>query len=340
VKAYYGVLAIYGLARLAVEHNRPQLLDRVEEILADFPDRIDHPHYNFPSYRVGGNALAYMIFLGRLPARRGELRHYADEMMTAPRDHNGVLEHIHPPRGRIWIDVATAASPFLTFAGRALGDPSFLDEAAHQSIALYDALIDRDIGLLHQCEGFLASGVRSTDHWGRGTGWGILGLAELVDALPAGHPARPDAETRLLDLATALVNYQTAGGLWRQEIPSEEAWEETSGTGLIVYAMALGIRAGVLDADTFLEPVKRGILGLTHFSVNSDYSTEGSCPGTLCPGDGTPHAYVTLRRPEHDEVHSFSAIILAMAAAGIVDVRQVRLRQPVGLDCDLPRSTQ
>lgn len=335
VKAYYGVLAIYGLARLGFRHQDDAVLGRVERILARFPDQIDHPRYNFPSYAVGGNALAYMVSSGRLQHRAADVSEYAEEMMTAARDGRGILELPNSPGGRIWIDVATAASPFLLFAGTALGRPAWIDEAVHQSVAMYDALLDDDTGLLHQCEGFIAPGVRSSDHWGRGQGWGILGLAELAAGLPVDHPRRPDVIARLRELSETLLPYQSGRGYWRQEVNEPTAWEELSGTGLIAYSLGLSIEAGILSPDRFAEPVRRAIEGIARHGVNPDFSTENSCPGTLCPGEGsekgTPAAYIA-RKPYRDEVHSFAPVILAMSVAPVVGVGQVTLR-------DAPQST-
>ncbi|WP_116951771.1 glycoside hydrolase family 88 protein [Jiangella endophytica] len=326
VKAYYGVLAIYALARLADRYQDRGLLARVERILARFPDEVDHPPYNFASYRIGGCATAYEAARGRATGRHDLLAEYAEEMMTAPRDARGILEHIAPPRGRIWIDVAMAAAPFLLYAGRALDRPEYVDEAVHQAVALHDALLDTATGLLHQCEGFLGAGVRSTDHWGRGNGWGHLALAELAAGLSEDHPGHADVVARFVALSARLLPYQSRRGLWRQELPDPGSWEESSGTGLITYSLGRGIEAGVLDPQTYGPAVRRGIAGLGGYAVNPDWSTENSCPGTLCPGDGTARAYVELREPHRDEVHSFAAIILAMSVAPVVGVESVALR--------------
>ncbi len=335
VKSYYGVLAIYALARLGVRHHDEAILQRVETILARFPDDVVHPNYNFPSYRIGGNALAYMLSIGRLRERAPEVAFYADEMMNAPRDRRGILEHIQPPAGRIWIDVVTAATPYLLFAGTALHRPDWIDEAVHQAVAMYDALLDQTTGLLHQSEGFVAPGVRSTDHWGRGQGWGILGLAELAVSLAPTHPRREDVERRFVALATTLLAHQSPRGYWRQQVSDPSAWEELSGTGLIAYSYGLGLESGLLGPDRFAEPTQRAIQGIARFSVNPDLSTENSCPGTLSPGEGaakgTPAAYLA-KEPHRDEVHSFAPIMLAMSVAPVVGVTDVVLR-------DAPQTT-
>lgn len=330
VKAYYGVLAIYALARTAVETASDPLLAKVETVLRRFPDQIDHPHYNFLSYRIGGIAQSYLIEQGRMLDRRALLQEYAEEMMAAPRDGRGILTMPHSAGDLIWIDVAMAATPFLMFAGQAFGRDDYVEEAVNQAVLMYDEFLDPATGLLHQCKNFIAPGVRSSDHWSRGNGWGFFALAELVAGLPTDHPRKAEVEQRYLALATSLLAYQGPHGLWRQEIPMAEAWEESSGTALILYGLGLGLRANTLAGPRWAEAVTSGLQGLTRYCINPDYSTENSCPGTLCPGSGaekgTPSAYVRLRTPHRDEPHSFGTFMLALSIADTVGLAELPLR--------------
>ncbi|RIQ33692.1 glycoside hydrolase family 88 protein [Jiangella rhizosphaerae] len=330
VKHYYGLLAIYGLARTAAAAGDEDLWARTEKILRRFPDGVDHPHYNFPSYRIGGIPQAYLLAQGRMADRADLVREYAEEMMTAPRDHAGlVVLPAEPAAEKIWIDAAMATAPYLLYAGLALEDERYLDEAVHQAVGLHDALIDHSCGLLHQCRNFVAPDRFSQDHWSRGNGWGYLALAELVDGLPASSQHREDVERRFAALSYALLPHQSHRGLWRQEIPHPLAYEETSGSALILYGIGVGLRTGVLDAGDFGPAFRRGIGALTSICVNPDFSTEFSCPGCLCPGTGprkgTLQSYMT-QLPHRDEPHSFGPLLLALAEAHRHGVTAVELR--------------
>ncbi|MFD6416272.1 glycoside hydrolase family 88 protein [Streptomyces sp. NPDC060194] len=339
VKAYYGVLAVYALARAASEAGDDTALDHAERVVRRFPDGVAHPPYNFPSYRIGGIAHAFLSARGRLADRAELLRHHAEEMMTATRDAKGILAMPGRP-DLVWIDVAMAAAPFLMYAGLALEEPRYVDEAVSQAVLMYDEFLDPATGLLHQCRGFVAEGVLSRDHWGRGNGWGLFALAELLGGLPAGHERRGEVVERFTALSRSLLPYRSARGLWRQEIPMAEAWEESSGTGLIVYGLGVGIRQGVLVGEEWRDAVADGVRGLARWCVNTDFSTENSCPGTLCPGEGeaagTPEAYVRLRAPFRDEPHGFAALILAMSVAPVAGVGSVRLRPSPQSETYLP----
>lgn len=320
VRHYYGLLAIYSLAKSAEASADEELWDRVAAILRRFPDEIDHPRYNFPSYRIGGIPQAYLLANGRMADRADLVREYAEEMMTAPRDAKGiVVMPWAPERGLIWIDSAMATSIYLLNAGLALAEDRYLDEAVHQSVAQYDEFLDPGNGLLHQCKNFVAPQVYSGDHWGRGNGWGLIALAELAAGLPADHPGRAAVVQRFESLAAALLPHQSQRGLWRQEIPEPLSYEESSGTGLILYSYGLGLRHGLLDEEVYGQHFDRGVAGLVAMGVNPDFSTMRSCPGCLCPGTGeergSAQAYMTLKLPYRDELHGAGPIILALSEA-------------------------
>lgn len=320
VKNYYGLLAIYGLVLTAEAGNNDQLLDRCRNILKRFPDEVEHPRYNFPSYNIGGIPSAYMYMKGYFPEKREEVREYAEEMMTAARDSKGIMSNPHhPEKELIWIDVAMAVTPYLLFAGLAFNEEKYIDEAAKQAFLHYEEFLDEDNGLLHQCKNFIEPGVYSKDHWSRGNGWGYIALTELINYLPEDSKHRPLAEKYFKDFSAALLPYQSRRGLWRQEIPFEYSYEETSGTGLILYGYGVGLRRGVLDRETYFEPFKKGVEGLNKICINDDFSIENSCPGCLCPGEGeekgTVKAYVTLKLPHRDEHHGFAPLMFSMIEA-------------------------
>lgn len=320
VKNYYGVLAIYALVRTAEVMGNHELFERCRNILDKFPDEIDHPFYNFPSYTIGGIAKAYMLYLGKMPEKKTQVIEYAEEMMHAPRDRKGIMSMPQcPEMEKIWIDVATAVTPYLLYTGLATGEQKYIDEAAKQTFLMYEELLDRENGLLHQCKNFIAPGVYSEDHWSRGNGWGYIALTELVRCLPGNSVHRTKAENYFKSLSKAFLPYQTKSGLWRQEIPFEYSYEESSGTAMILYGYGVGIRMSILERSTYLPAFQKGIEGLYKLCINKNYSTERSCPGCLCPGQdeekGTVKAYVTLKLPYRDEHHSFAPFMLAMVEA-------------------------
>ena len=329
VDSYYGLLAYWGLAQAAVASKNEALLQKCREYLSQYPEHFPHPHYNFEVYRAGGNGKAWLFFKGMAPEWENVIREYAEVTLKAPTDANGILcLPSDQSRKRIWIDVVTCATPFMLYAGLALKEQRYIDFAAEQCFKLYEVFLDQTCGLLHQARGFMKNPKRmSADHWSRGNGWCLAGLTELIRYLPSDSVHREKAEEYFRDLIDALLPYQTSRGLWCQEITEPLAWEESSGTGLILYGIGVGMRTGILEGEIYRSAFEKGIWGLGTYCLKEDYSTYRSCPGCLCPRfeeeHGTVRAYLAGKTPQKDEVHSYGCLMLAFTEAyrnGITEV--------------------
>lgn len=322
VRHYYGILAIYGLCRIADQTGSQAVLERTHQILSRFPDAVNHPRYNFPSYRIGGLARAFAFWRGIDPAASELVRTYADELMTAPRDPKGILKW---PGGTehdlIWIDVAMAATPYLLFAGLALGNQCYINQAAEQAFLMYNEFYDPETGLLHQSKNFNGAGRYSADHWSRGNGWGYIALTELVQYLPTDSVHRARAEKYFVDLSAAILNCQNSRGLWRQEMTLDTAWEESSGSALFLYGFGVGLRTGILAPEKYAAAFAHGIQGLGQYCIGKDLTTYQTCQGCLCPGNGpdkgTVHAYLTAVKAKPNDEHSWGPFMLALAEASL-----------------------
>ncbi|GAA2729107.1 glycoside hydrolase family 88 protein [Cellulomonas aerilata] len=107
--------------------------------------------------------------------------------------------------------------------------------------------------------------------WARGNGWVIAAMARTLMALPSGDPQAAEYRSMLQRMAARLARLQGADGMWRSSLlsPSLYPAPETSATALFTYAMAYGIRTGVLDAGTYLPVVLNAWKGLTTTSLKS-----------------------------------------------------------------------
>ena len=128
-----------------------------------------------------------------------------------------------------------------TIAAVRAGDPDGL-AAAVRLVTTYAARLQQPEGLFHHDAG-------APTAWGRGNGFGALGLSELLTVLPADHPDR----TAVLDVhrrhLAAMRAHQAPDGMWRQVVDEPGSYRETSVTAMTLTAMARGIRLGWLDAS-------------------------------------------------------------------------------------------
>lgn len=327
IQFYYGILAYYALAQAADAGKNEELLKKCKDYLDLYPDKFEHPYYNFEVYRVGGIAKAWLFNKGYMPHTADDLRKYAEITMNSPHSKEGLLSH-PVYTDHVWIDTVAFVTPFMLYVGLTLGEQKYIDYAVSLCFKSYELFLDRTNGLLHQAKGFMLNPERVTpEHWSRGNGWGYVGLTELVQYLPENSEYREKAIEYYISHTDALIENQTERGLWRQEIPEELAWYESSGTGLILYGIGVGIRCGILKDEKYMEALKKGIEGLGKYCITKEYMTRISCPGCLAPGvgkdRGTVKSYLTEKFPQDDEPHSYGCIMLALVEAyknGITEI--------------------
>ncbi|MFL2761726.1 MAG: glycoside hydrolase family 88 protein [Dehalococcoidia bacterium] len=91
---------------------------------------------------------------------------------------------------------------------------------------------------------------RNTDiFWGRGNGFAAIGLTETLSVLPEDHPERPSILKSYRRLLEGLKSYQQPSGRWLEIIDLKGSYEEMTGTCMIGYAVARGLRKGWIDSS-------------------------------------------------------------------------------------------
>ena len=170
-----------------------------------------------------------------------------------------------------------------TIAAVRAGDPEGL-AAAVRLVTTYAARLQQPDGLFHHDAGAPVA-------WGRGNGFGALGLSELLTVLPADDPQRAavlDIHRRHL---AAMRARQAPDGMWRQVVDEPGSYRETSVTAMTLTAMARGLRLGWLDESyrPVVERAWRALLG----HVAEDGTLVDVCIGT---GAGPTRRYY-LDRP-------------------------------------------
>ncbi len=321
--SYTTILAYHGAARLAKITKTPALLDEVKTLLIPFltGDIKDVAGaYGKTVYKSGGNAAAYLVERGDLPEALPWMIEHADLLRSAQsRDALGRFDHprgnrTDGSRGYLWIDTVFGICPFLLWTGLAAKRPEYIDEACFQMIEHHKVLFDPKLKVYHQAFNAVIPGTLTPGHWGRGHGWGVLALAELVYDLPKDHPQYQTLLAMFREAMEGTLALQDPDGMWHQALEDHGSYVESSGTGLILYAMGRGIKNGSLDEKLYRDAYLKGLRALTRY-VAADGSVFNCCIGCLAPGVNGTVADYALHPWKLNDSHAFGPVIIAMGVA-------------------------
>lgn len=92
--------------------------------------------------------------------------------------------------------------------------------------------------------------------WGRGNGWALLGLADVLELLPQDDAQRPALAKRFKELSELILDLQDRSGFWRTLLDEREAYLESSTAAFYGAAFIKGMQLRLLD-ERYAEPVER-----------------------------------------------------------------------------------
>jgi rhamnogalacturonyl hydrolase YesR len=205
-------------------------------------------------------AQSYLLLYARHPnpAMLAPLRQRYDWQLQQPDDGKRPLWW--------WCDALFMAPPVWAGLARATGDQGYLDYMDRQWWITSALLYDRQQHLFSRDASYLDQHERNGEKlfWGRGNGWAIAGLAQVLGYLPAGYPQRPRYLRQFRDMAARLASLQGRDGLWRAGLldPHSYPHPEVSGSAFITYALAWGVHHRVLDDHAYTPVVRRAWRGL------------------------------------------------------------------------------
>lgn len=167
-----------------------------------------------------------------------------------------------------WCDALFMAPAVYTRLYSLTGNRKYMHFMDAEFKATYNHLYDKEEKLFYRDSRYFdqreANGKKV--FWGRGNGWVIAGLAEILRTLPDSDTEfRPFYEKLFVEFATRLAELQGEDGYWHASLLDPDSYPspETSSTGFIVYGLAYGINRGYLPAKDFLPIVKKGWQALT-----------------------------------------------------------------------------
>lgn len=223
-----------------------------------------------------------------------------------------ILMHIFH-KDTMWVDDLYMSVPFLCRYAALTGDNKYLDEAARQFLGFKKRLYMPDLKIMSHIYDFTRD-MKTGVPWGRGNGWCLFSLSELLAVLPEDHKLRPELLKFFRDLCEGYLALQDPDGpnkgMWHQVLTHRDAYPETSCTAMFAYAFARGVQFGWLEnPETYIQSVIDAWTGINTVGIDKLANVHGVCRGSEF--SYSPEYYKKELLPNLNDTHGVGIVLLA-----------------------------
>lgn len=204
-----------------------------------------------------------------------------------------------------WCDALFMAPPAYAALYSITGEKVYSDYLESEFWACRDALFDsecklyyRDCTMIPQRE---PNGAKM--FWSRGNGWVAAGLPLIIENLPEDYPFTSKYYEHFQELMSAVIKCQDADGSWHASMLDLEYYSvpENSASSFFCFALAWGIRNGILKGEDYRLALEKGWKALV------SYVSEAGRIGYV---QQIGHAPVTVKA-EDTENYAVGAFLMA-----------------------------
>lgn len=180
----------------------------------------------------------------------------------------------------MWADDLYMSVPFLCRYYKLTGDQKYVDDAANQFIGFKKRLFIPEKNIMSHVYDFKYD-TKTGVPWGRGNGWVVFSLTELLEVLPETHEKRDELIKMLNTLCEGYLALQDDAGMWHQVLDDHDSYPETSCTSMFIYAFSRGIRFGWLNnPGQYVKAIYKAWEAITKTSVDANGNVYGVCRGS------------------------------------------------------------
>lgn len=216
-----------------------------------------------------GRAYIEVYGLKKDPRQLAGIAGRFDGILAKPAANADVLDFEKPKMTEkwTWCDSLYMSPPTWVALAATTDDNRYLDFADREFWRTYDYLYDTKQHLFFRDSTYFkkkeANG--ASVFWGRGNGWVIAGLADILKNFPKDHPSRPKYERLYREMAEKLVSLQQADGSWHPSLLDPVTFDqpEMSSTAFNAYGIAWGVNNGLLDRVVYEPALRKAWLALT-----------------------------------------------------------------------------
>ena len=154
---------------------------------------------------------------------------------------------LEDPGAGLFVDCIHFDPPFFAHLARLTGEESLAQLAVQQALGYIEVLQD-DSGLFWHFW-LERTGQRYGFGWGRGQGWALLGLLDLVTLLPAEQPGSERIRNACRRLLEALLPLQRPDGSWGSVVSEASAGPDASTAAFATVGLLRAAEVGLVDSS-------------------------------------------------------------------------------------------
>ncbi len=209
----------------------------------------------------------------------------------------------------MWADDTFMSCPFLVRLARLFDKEEYYDELKRQLEGFRKRLFMKDKKLYSHIF-FPETGLMNRIPWGRGNGWILFTLTEILLHLPHNHRHYEFFCGMLREFAEGISAHQDANGMWHQVLDRPDSYAETSSTAMFVLGLARGVRLNILERGQYGTAIRRGMDALLRYCIDKHGNVYGVCKGSGCSMQA--EYYMNLETAFNDD-HGTGIILAALS---------------------------
>jgi unsaturated rhamnogalacturonyl hydrolase len=155
----------------------------------------------------------------------------------------------------IFVDSMHFDAPFFAALHRVTGKNEYRQLALDTALSQIHLLHDPEDGLFHH---FWIEHTRQRNGiaWGRGNGWGLLGLLDTLENLPAADPGASEIREVMCSVLGRMAELQDSGGGWHTVLNDPGSYIETSIAAFMISAMSRALLHSWISPERYLPVVE------------------------------------------------------------------------------------
>jgi len=262
---YQKACTYYGALIFAEATGNPSITAQMEKGYEPYDLGKKKAHKGHVDYNVFG------IWPLEMYRQTGKESYLNMGLYLADHEYESIREDGLTSLARFWVDDMYMVGSLQIQAYKATDKEVYLDRAA-LFLLTYVEELQRDNALFHHRED-------APFFWGRGNGWAVAALTEILLVLPESHEHHKELLKAYRDMMKTLAQHQGEDGMWHQLIDDPESYPESSSTGMFLYGLISGLDQGWLPEEEYKSVIVSGWEALASY-VNEKGEAMNVCIGT------------------------------------------------------------